>query len=412
MPRIRSTLCFLLAASGCLATDRTGTGSELKALFDAHDWFKLRDAIARSVDVPAFYRGAVACAFNNIGDAERQFQAVFEASGDPHQAADAHGLLAHAFMRSGRYSQTHAHLVAMQKLLPEMSGLYSSVALFSKLSRYPELAAKARLVSQVRMSDDFFIPLAVNGKPARYGFDSGMDFSMISEAEANRLKLPIHDASAAALRDGASGNAVPIRFVVADRLTVGGVELRHVVFLVIRNDTMPFVELPRDKQGILGLPVLVAFGTMRWTRDGVLRIGMDSDRSDTSHPNMCFHGVALVVEGTFRTQRIKAWLDTGSSKSYLTQRFAHEFPDVIDADGKEASARLRGVGGSTEVRVVAVPEIKFSAGGSELVMRPAQVLPKDERVDRDWYHVWLGMDLLGTMREVSLDFKSLAFSLR
>jgi hypothetical protein len=47
-----------------------------------------------------------------------------------------------------------------------------------------------------------------------------------------------------------------------------------------------------------------------------------------------------------------------------------------------------------------------------LALRPAQVLPKDERVDRDWYHVWLGMDLLGQTREVSLDFKSLTFSLK
>jgi len=106
------------------------------------------------------------------------------------------------------------------------------------------------------------------------------------------------------------------------------------------------------------------------------------------------------------------WLDTGSSKTYLTQRFAQQFPDVIDAGGNEASVRLRGIGGSTEVRVVAVPEITFNVGGFDLVMRPAQVLPKDERVDRDWYHVWLGMDLLGQAREVSLDFKSLAFTLK
>jgi predicted aspartyl protease len=262
------------------------------------------------------------------------------------------------------------------------------------------------------MSDDFFIPVAVNGKPARYGFDSGMDISFISEAEANRLGLPIQEVSASALQDGASGNDVAIRFVVADRLTIGGFDLRHVVFLVVRNDAMPFVELPPDKQGILGIPVLVAFGTMRWNNDRVLRIGMDRDRGDTQHSNMCFPAVAPVVEGTFRAQRIIAWLDTGSSKTYLTQRFAHQFPDVIEAGGKEASVRLRGVGGSKEVRVITVPEFKFSVGGSDLVMRPAQVLPKDERVDRDWYDVWLGMDLLGQMREVSLDFKSLRFSLK
>jgi predicted aspartyl protease len=253
------------------------------------------------------------------------------------------------------------------------------------------------------MSDDFFIPVAVDGKPAKYGFDSGMDISFISEAEANRLRLPIHEAIASTLRDGASGNDVPIRFVVAERLTAGGFELRNVVFLVARNDAMPFVELPPDKQGILGIPVLAAFGTMRWNNDHVLRIGMDRDRRDVKHPNMCFQGVALVVEGTFRTQRIHAWLDTGASKTYLTQRFAQQFPEVIDA-GKEASVRLRGIGGSTE--------IKFTVGGFDLALRPAQVLPKDERVDRDWYHVWLGMDLLGQAREVSLDFKALTFSLK
>jgi hypothetical protein len=113
---MRSASSWRLAA---VSADRTG--SELKALFDTHDWFKLRDAIGRSVGAPAFYRGAVACA-----SGERE--------------------------------------------------------------------------------------------PATYGFDSGMDISFISETEANRLRVPIHGVSAASLQDGASGNAVPIRFVIADRL--------------------------------------------------------------------------------------------------------------------------------------------------------------------------------------------------
>jgi Aspartyl protease len=336
MPNLRRALSILLGISGCLAADRSD--SELKSLFDAHDWFKLRDAVGQSADAPAFYRGAVACAFNNVNDAELHFRAVIEAPGDAHQAAEAHGLLAHAYMRSGRYRQTYAHLAAMQRLMPEVSGLKSALALFSALGRYQELSAKARRLSDLRMSDDFFIPVAVNGKPAKYGFDSGMDISFISEAEANRLRLPIHEVSASTLRDGASGNEIPVRFVVADRLTVGGFELRHVVFTVAPNNAMPFVELPPDKQGILGIPVLVAFGTMRWNNARVLQIGMDRDHRDAQHPNMCFQSVTPMVEGTFRTQRINAWLDTGSSKTYLTQRFAQQFPDVIEVGGKEARA--------------------------------------------------------------------------
>jgi hypothetical protein len=410
MPRKQQALIVLFAITGCLAADRTD--SQLKALLAAQDWFKLRDVVEASPDAPAFYRGAVACAFNKLDDAERHFRAVFKVPGATNQAAEAHGLLAHAYMRSGRYRQTRAHLAAMQRLLPEVPGLKSALALFSALSHYQDLSARSRRQSTVRMSNDFFIPVNVNGKSAKYGFDSGMDISFMSEAEANRLGLPIHDVSASTLRDGASGNDVPIRFVVADRLTVGGFELRNVVFTVARNDAMPFIELPPDKQGILGIPVLVAFGTMRWTSDRVLQIGMGRNRRDAVIPNMCFQGVTPVVEGIFRKQRINAWLDTGSSRSYLTQRFAQQFPEVIQADGKEAPARLRGIGGSTAVSVITVPEIKFSAGGFDLIMRPAQVLPKDERVDRGWYHIWLGMDLLGQAREVSLDFNSLTFSLK
>jgi hypothetical protein len=410
MPKTRRVLSFLLAISGCFAAGRTD--SELKSLFAAHDWFKLRDAVERSADAPAFYRGAVACAFNDVETAERHFRALIRGPGEVEQAAEAHGLLAHAYMRSGRYRQTYGHLAAMQRLLPEVSGLESGLALFSALSHYSELAAKARRNSAVQMTEDFFIPVAINGTPAKYGFDSGMNVSFISEAEANRLGLPIHEVSASALRDGASGNEVPVRFVVADRLSVGGFELQHVVFLVTQKGAMPFVELPPDKQGILGIPVLVAFGAMRWNKDRVLRIGMDRDRRDATNPNMCFQAVTPVVEGTYGTQRINAWLDTGNGKTYLTQRFMRRFPDATEAGAKEESARLRGIGGSTEVRVLTFPETKFSVGGSDLVMRPAQVLPKDERVDRDWYDVWLGMDLLGQSREVSLDFKSLRFSLK
>jgi predicted aspartyl protease len=409
MIRTKRAIGLLLAISGCFAADRAD--SDLKSLYDAHDWFKLRDAVVRSADAPAFYRGAVECAFNNLADAERDFRAAEAIGGDSTHAAEAHGLLAYAYMRSGRYRQTYAHLYAMQRLLPGTPGIRSALAMFSALSRYPQLSAKAQRGSDVQMTDDFFIPVAVNGKLAKYGFDSGMDISFMSEAEANRLKLPIHEITASTLRDGASGNDVAIRFVIADRLTVGGVMLRHVVFTVASTGAMPFVELPPDKQGFLGIPVLVTLGSLQWNTDHVLRIGADRDRRNAKPPNMCFHAVTPLVEGAFHGERIDMWLDTGSSKTYLTQRFAREFPNVIEPGTHEA-VRLRGVGGPTDVAVITIPEVKFNAGGLDLTARPAQILPKDDRLDRDWYHVWLGMDLLDQAREVRLDFKYLTFSLR
>lgn len=96
MPQKTSELAFLLALSGRFAADRDDL--RLQALFDALDWFRLRDSVEDSANVPAFYRGAVACAFNDLDRAQRAFRSVIATPGNESQAIEAHGLLAHAYM--------------------------------------------------------------------------------------------------------------------------------------------------------------------------------------------------------------------------------------------------------------------------------------------------------------------------
>jgi hypothetical protein len=61
--------------------------------------------------------------------------------------------------------------------------------------------------------------------------------------------------------------------------------------------------------------------------------------------------------------------------------------------------------------VVTIPEFTFAVGGSDLTLRPAEVLPAQNNVDRDSYHIWLGMDLLGPARAVMIDFKSMTLAI-
>jgi predicted aspartyl protease len=406
----RGFACLLLAISGLSRAEPPG--SDLRSLFEAGDWFKLRIVAERS-GTPAFYKGAAACAFHDTRRAEEYFQRVIKSGTDSKQVFDAHGQLAHMYMRTGQYRKTYEHLSAMQRLNPEYSGLKGGLALFSALSQYPELSVARRQSSRLNMSHashDFFIPVSVNGRSAAYGFDTGMNVSTMSEAEASRLGLQIHDASSSEFRDGASGNAVPVRFSILDRLSIGNTELQHVIFLVIPNDAMPFRELPADKQGFLGLPAFFALETMRWTSDHVMEVGFSSHRHRRS-PNLCFQGATPLVEASFGGRSISAWLDTGNSKTYLTQRFAREFSEVVENRGTRATAVLRGVGGSTNVEVVRIPELTFAVDGSDLTLRPAEVLPAQNDADRHSYHIWLGMDVLGSARAVTIDFKSMTVAI-
>jgi hypothetical protein len=211
--------------------------------------------------------------------------------------------------------------------------------------------------------------------------------------------------------DGASGKSVGARFAIANRLVAGNFELRNVTFLVVGNDAMPFFEMPAGKQGIIGFPVLRAFRTVRWNRDGTFEMGFRSGLK-AGKPDLCVpDNSSPFLEGLFGTTKIHIMLDTGSGETFLTPRFAKDFPSVVEQAGKKGKARLRGLGGSADVDVIRLPEFKFRAGDFDLVLRPAQVLPEDAKVDRNSYHVWLGMDVLGQARRVTLDFRSMRFAL-
>jgi hypothetical protein len=146
--------------------------------------------------------------------------------------------------------------------------------------------------------------------------------------------------------------------------------------------------------------------------DGIFQIGFRPGPGTGRKSRLCFAGISTpVVEGLFGATHIKVVLDTGSGSTLLIPLFAKDFPGVVSQSGRKELTRHRGLGGSAELEVISLPEFKFRLGGFDLVLRPAQVLPKDARVDRESYHVWLGMHVPSQARRVTLDSQSMTFAL-
>lgn len=61
--RVTTAVCCLLTLSASFAAG--GRDPDLRSLYETHQWFRLRDAV-RETKAPAFYRGAVACAFDDF----------------------------------------------------------------------------------------------------------------------------------------------------------------------------------------------------------------------------------------------------------------------------------------------------------------------------------------------------------
>jgi predicted aspartyl protease len=383
--------------------------SDLKSLYETHQWFKLRDAV-RAVKATPFYRGAVAYAFNDFKQAQKYLQDVIKSAPKSEQASEARGLLIYVFQRAGGYRQAMSQIEELLAAESDNTNLKNARSFFAELSQYPEQSVTRRNYSSIRCrthDGNLFVPLSVDGKSADYILDTGANVSTISESEAKRLGLAIHKSGVKGTV--ATGAQVGFRTAVANQLTLGNVRLRHVVFLVARDDQQPFVDLPSGERGVLGLPVLLALQTMRWSADGKFESGFRSARSSVRKSNLCFEGADIVTETGFRQSKLDLHLDTGASETVLFPKFAEEFASLVSESGQKNSKRVTGVGDSVEVDAVSLPLLTLRIGGFDATLRPAQVLLK--QVGSRWFHGRLGLDILSQARVVTIDFRSMTIAL-
>ena len=260
-------------------------------------------------------------------------------------------------------------------------------------------------ISQQRL----FLPLSIQGNPVEFFLDSDANFSFMSESEARSLGLTVGESALKV--HGAGGMATGFRTAVADELTVGNVELKHVAFIVMPDNEAVFARLGPNQQGALGLPVLLAFKTLRY-RKGSLEIAMPSADVGAGQQNLCFDGLDPVTRVHFEQQDLPFVLDTGAALTEFWPPFARDFSAVVNSSGKMHSAIETSFGGKSQVPEKLLPGLTLTLGGYNIDLRPARVLLAQTTPDSQRYYGRIGLDSLSSLPQVTLDFKALTLTAR
>jgi tetratricopeptide (TPR) repeat protein len=185
-------MCALLLSHGCFASDCDD--HSLEALYDSHQLFELRDAVNNG-RASEFYQGIVACAFNDLLQCEKRLERVIKSAPTSREARQARTTLAAVYFSSGRYRESLAQADAMLAVNPD-DPVKDSQPLAAALARLPDQFVTRRKPSKVRLhgwGEDLAIPVTVNGRPAKYAFDTGSFAVMVNLSEARRLGLRIYD---------------------------------------------------------------------------------------------------------------------------------------------------------------------------------------------------------------------------
>lgn len=381
---------------------------QLSQLSRTHQMFALRDQVQMHTQVSDFYAGEVACAFNDIARCERRLRDVLASKPPPDTAKQVHNILAGVALRQGQYRRSLQEIDALLAIPPNDTDARESRPIADALSRFPDQSVQGTTRANIRM-DKGKLPLLINGKKASYFFDTGANLSVISELDAVQFGMEIQNVKSGS--KDINGNSVLFRIALAKDLSLGGIELKNVAFLVADKTQQPFIDMPAGERGLIGLPVLLALGSLKWNRDGALELDRSPEAADTSAANMCFDDMNVITLARFENRGLPFILDTGAETSDLWPKFGDVAGDLIRRSGTHAAHAVTGMGGEQKYEITSLPKVSLELGGLPIRLAPARVLNTNQRDVAKWFYGNLGIDLLEQAQSVTMNFKTMSLHL-
>lgn len=402
MKRLLSVAALtLLIAPATAQSDR----DEL-ALYRAARWFELRTLVtARS---PALIQGAVAAAFNDRLRAESLLRSVIGSHPATEAADDAYALLCRTYLNQGLYARFASIYREWGRALPGSTKYAERRISFEMFEGRPDqIDGETRAATGKHDRDSFTVPVTVNGKTDSFLLDTGALHSVVTDREARKLGLTVGDD--VHLMTGASGDSARFRTAIAKSVMVGGTSFQNVSFAVM-EPVGPWRDI---EGGIVGLPLFIGLGAIRWLNDGTEDLGRIGIGADVNEPNLAFFDRGLLLRAEARSQTVVLALDTGAVSTDLNANFATQFQSLVNR-GRRTTQDITGVGGKRTYDAVEVPEVAFTIGSKQVFLRPATIsLQRVVQIGGECCVGNAGLDLLMKQSSaVTIDLTTMTLRLR
>ncbi len=229
-------------------------------------------------------------------------------------------------------------------------------------------------------------------------FDTGANFSTVTESTAQKLKIRIMDTTVIDV-GSITGNKVKSKIGVCPEFSMGDILVKNAVFLVMPDEALAIQQIPFQINGIIGFPVIEAMKEVQLTRSGEFIV--PSQRSADREQNMALSFLTPVIrldEGNFT-------FDSGANSTMLYDNYFKKHKDSIVTNFPEADIRFGGAGGHTTIRGYRVP---FSTTISNRVIQLDSVeLLKESLKEENHFTGNFGQDLIGQFEKMTLNFESM-----
>ena len=285
---------------------------------------------------------------------------------------------------------THKIWKALENTPPQEVSIASDIAL-------PIIKDKAGLST---------LATKIGNTTTDFVFDTGANFSVIQRSVAEILGMTLIPAQFDV--DAATGLKVKSDLAVADKLELGEITLKHVVFLVFDDKDLSFPTIDYQIKGILGFPVIRALQEIQLTKD---MLYVPQNPTNYNLNNLAYNEYMPIVKATYKGDVLRFNFDTGAQSTSLYSKFYNKYKVDIDANYNKTSLNTGGAGGHVALEGYVINSIKLSIGEAEATLNTIQLFPEKIGVT-DKLHGNLGQDFIGQFNTMIISFKSASILFR
>ena len=250
------------------------------------------------------------------------------------------------------------------------------------------------------------IPVSINRTSQSVVFDTGANFSVITDSLA--LKSGIGISGATFKVKAVTGGEVNSRIGIADSLRLGNTVLKNVVFLVFPQESLSFPEANYTIDAILGFPVINALKEVMLINQ--VKFLITGDTSNPSLQNLSLDFLTPIVEVHEKGTSLPFTFDTGANSTALYEEYFNLRKEEILKKGSRDSLQFGGAGGVIKIPVYYVP-ISGRIGESHFRLDSAAVREKNTSEHPGIYGN-LGQDVLSQFDTLVIDFEQMVFDLK
>lgn len=390
----------------------------LRKLYDTDRMFELRRAVTESAASDGemlLYQAAVDARFGHEALAIDKLRRFLHGHPEPKAEKKANEELAGALERLGRYGEAaQAWSQALQRT-PANDRDRADEANTAQLNE----ALRDVPTQTVRVDDSWTVqarrnalgtwnvPVAVNGAAGDWIFDTGANMSAITESEARRMKLVVRETTTYV--SGSTGKKNPLRLAIANDLRFGGARFENVVFLVLEDQSLYVAPIKQQINGILGLPLIRALGSVAMSADGLMR-AEGATPAQPGEPNLFFQELTPMIAAVHGGHELQMFLDTGNNTTFLYPSSRLALSASERSHLKKKREKMGGAGGVTKRTAEVIPSLRFEILRREVELKTLSLLSKQPLGGMGHRDGVFGADVLA--RGFTLDFRAMQFRLQ